>query len=164
MHISPTLLEQYSWEKLPNVPEGTVLCSDVYQGVLFGIQRGPMALCAYLVLPVSVNGEEISCHGGTTYGVSKPGVGYQVVGWDYAHHLDQFLPSKDLPAHLLPPKNGYPWDLASVLSDVQSTIDQLELTTEQKERAVVLATMTFKEAQAQKKFKHFRLKTTPIEF
>ena len=166
MKVDPALLGKYTWERLKQVPPGEVLYTGVYRGVLFGVKKGEMSLCAYIVVPADVDDDLLSCHGGVTYGSGDAKAGYKVLGWDYGHGGgDQIM----LPAGMPPLpgllNGGKQWDLKAVLGDTQRTLDRLALTPDQKRRTRELSAMKFDDAMDGKEFVWKKpLKAVRVEF
>jgi hypothetical protein len=86
-----------TWEELKELKVGTILHSELNEGLKFIIVRGPSSLCAYIGLPLNhplaghnYNLLPINCHCGLTYSgtdVCKD-EGLWWYGWDYGHSGD----------------------------------------------------------------------------
>lgn len=97
---------------LSSVAAGTILVDDYAYDVRYLVVRGPMALCAYVGVPVDhplafvdYSSLPLQCHGGLTFsgeGSTSLPSGWYWFGWDYGHPGDKpfydlyFIGSMDL--------------------------------------------------------------------
>jgi hypothetical protein len=121
-----------NWSELLAAPSGKIFVSEIDNGLRFVIVRGPAALCAYVGLPedhplAGFSNEDINvnAHGGLTYAGAGDGVAGRVTGWfwygwDYAHAGDASF----YDAIRGKREDETRWDVAAVVADSQSTLDE----------------------------------------
>lgn len=122
-----------AWERLRDIPSGTLLWDEQQGDARFIVMRGPASLCAYVGVPSdhplshrNYDDVELECHGGLTWG--KEGKGYHPegwywYGWDYGHAGDACLWDSETLARLgsMLHDGGHQWTLPDVLRDAQPT-------------------------------------------
>ena len=107
--------DRYTWERLVNLKEGTVVYVSELEQPRFMIRKGYGSLCGYIGYPKNhpitnlshIVLDKLNVHGGVTFdgefdakGLIGPEVskelakelsGYHWFGWDYAHFGDYFM-------------------------------------------------------------------------
>ena len=117
----------YTFEQLSNLDSGTILVDSYENGVRYLIMRGPVALCAYIGVPID---HPLAGFGyddlpdiGTHYGLTFSSEGddeyrpkdWHWYGWDFGHSGDMSFYDRKYGLGV----GGIRWDVPMVMAQIQ---------------------------------------------